>query len=897
MTMNVDRLVEECYRAIPWKWQQRPWEYLNHGKAVLSSEEQLNAYIAAYGEMHIVKCRMAMQNFPFDDLILFRNDYGVITRLKNFELYDWGCGQGLGSLVFLQMLHERDMLYGLRRITLVEPSTPAIARAEHWIRQVMNASTEIRSINRYIPSNGQPIWDDIKCETSIAIHICSNILDINEVGLKWMAQMTSNTASNNIYVCVGPQYGRGISRISDFHNYLGRPACFADFSRFPCAYTSKTNHPFGIEAKCFALDSKDAFNSNYQEQSEQIHTDEYQIGEDCLKGVLPNSVITAYQNLLDPFVKQRFEVYLRPSIGIEHPDFVLVNISRGIVIINVCDDISKFPEEYERVEAIKQAVINTYIKSLKIDAILAQSIYNVVKVGLYFISANAQEIEDACSSYFRDVLTNWEKIEDLRKNKLKTEAKEYILGEQPEDSTQFLIKLNKDNCLTAIDSIKCKGFKFAYYHELKEIILGKWHSFAEGDPTLHLTARQKACVDSESTRLRIRGVAGCGKTQIVAHKAVKEHIRTGTKVLIVTYNISLISYIRMRINQVPADFSTEAFEIINYHQFFISKAKKYAGSHVPFAAADNPKFFETYIDKIKQNKDQYDTIIVDEAQDYTSTWFDCLRLYFLSEKGRIILCGDSEQNIYNREIDSSTKMPIVHGFDDNGWRNINNRVSMRTLNPKIAILATRFANEFNISNEALAVQDELNLLDYKMGYYSLNASASADTIAKEIELIIQQNCLNHKDVVIIGQTINLLREVDYNLRSMFSYRTMTTFESKEEYEHLKSKTKDQDKLTIALKPIRRVAKVHFTTDIDCLKIATIQSFKGWESKSIIVIIQSEQDSVEVNDEQDFILQTRQNIPAHIYTAITRARENLFVLNLGNQRFHDFFKKWLKNDQP
>lgn len=894
MTMNVDRLVEECYKAIPWKWQQRPWEYLNHGKAVLSSEAQLNAYIAAYGEMHIVKCRMAMQNFPFDDLILLRNDYGVITRLKNFELYDWGCGQGLGSLVFLQMLHERDMLYGLRRITLVEPSTPAIARAEHWIRQMMNASTEVRSINRYIPSNDQPTWDDIKCNTSIAIHICSNILDINEVGLKWMAQMTSNIAGHNIYVCVGPQYGRGISRISDFYNYLGSPTCFADFSRFPCAYTSKTNHPFGIEAKCFTLNSPNAFNENYREQSEQIYTDEYQIGEDCLKGVLPNSVITAYQNLLDPFVKQRFDVYLRPSIGIEHPDFVLANISRGIVIINVCDDISKFPEEYARVETIKQAVIDTYIKSLKIDTILAHSLYNVIKVGLYFISANTREIEDACTSYFRDVLTNWEK-EGLKNNKLKAEAQEYIPDEQPEDPTRFLIKLNKDNCLTEIDTIKCKGFKFAYYHELKEIILGKWHSFAQGDSTLRLTPRQKEFVDSESSRLRIRGVAGCGKTQIVAYKAVKEHIRTGTKVLIVTFNISLISYIRMRINQVPADFSTEAFEIINYHQFFISKAKKYGGSHIPSGASDNSNFFKPYLDEIKQNKDQYDTIIVDEAQDYKSAWFDCLRLYFLTEKGRIILCGDSEQNIYNRDIDSSTKMPRVYGFNDNGWKNITNRVSMRTLNPRLAILATRFSNEFNISNEALAVQDDLNLLDYKMGYRYLNSSTPSDIIAKEIECIIRQNNLNIKDVVIIGQTINLLREMDYNLRSMFSYRTMTTFESKEEYVQVKSTTKDQDKLTIALKPIRRVAKVHFTTDIDCLKIATIQSFKGWESKSIIVIIQSEQDSVEANDEQDFILQTRQNIPAHIYTALTRARENLFVLNLGNQRFHDFFKKWLKND--
>ena len=175
--MNVGRLVDACYDSIPSTWRQKPWEHLNHGKAVLDSEESLNAYIAAYGEMHIVKCRMAMQNFPFEDLVFSRNDNGEITRLKNFELYDWGCGQGIGSLVFLQMLYEREMLYGLKRITLVEPSSIAISRAEQWVKQAANASTDIRVVNRFIPANDDPMWTDIDCQTSIAIHICSNILD------------------------------------------------------------------------------------------------------------------------------------------------------------------------------------------------------------------------------------------------------------------------------------------------------------------------------------------------------------------------------------------------------------------------------------------------------------------------------------------------------------------------------------------------------------------------------------------------------------------------------------------------------------------------------------------------------------------------------------------------
>ena len=288
----------------------------------------------------------------------------------------------------------------------------------------------------------------------------------------------------------------------------------------------------------------------------------------------------------------------------------------------------------------------------------------------------------------------------------------------------------------------------------------------------------------------------------------------------------------MRINLVPADFSTDAFEIINYHQFFISKARKYHGAIYPLVHLTMQDFSNLIVDDIRRNKDQYDTIIVDEAQDYTPAWFDCLRLYFLSEKGRIILCGDGEQNIYSREIESTTKMPMVRGFGQNNpWRNVSQRVSMRMLNPKIAILSSQFAREFNISNEELSIQqDNLNLFDYKVGYWYVNPAVFPDTIAGNIEWVMRQFNLNPKDVVILGQTIILLRVVDYHLRSKFSHKTMTTFESKEEYEEIKSKIYSPAKLELDLKAIRRVAKVHFTTDVDCLKLATIQSFKGWESK-------------------------------------------------------------------
>lgn len=60
--MEVNKIVEECYSRLPYEWKSRPWGLTDHGRRVLQTETELDGYLAAYGEMHIVKCRVALQN-------------------------------------------------------------------------------------------------------------------------------------------------------------------------------------------------------------------------------------------------------------------------------------------------------------------------------------------------------------------------------------------------------------------------------------------------------------------------------------------------------------------------------------------------------------------------------------------------------------------------------------------------------------------------------------------------------------------------------------------------------------------------------------------------------------------------------------------------------------------
>ena len=66
-------------------------------------------------------------------------------------------------------------------------------------------------------------------------------------------------------------------------------------------------------------------------------------------------------------------------------------------------------------------------------------------------------------------------------------------------------------------------------------------------------------------------------------------------------------------------------------------------------------------------------------------------------------------------------------------------------------------------------------------------------------------------------------------------------------------------------------------------MATIHSFKGWESPNVIFILEPESDN-----HDKYSISAKENAPELIYTAITRAKENLFIINLGNNTYHDFF---------
>lgn len=307
------RYVPDPFKSCPWAYRDSKGRTLEHGTAVLETEEQCCAYMAAYGPMHRHKLIRALDEneFPYKNL-----NNGV-------EIYDWGCGQGIGTVVIIEKLRQFGWLSKLKKVTLEEPSNVARQRAVLHVRQALGEqNTEITDIPYYLPSdygdNSNSITE-IDVHEPCAIHIFSNILDIEAVSLKGVSKMITSSGAQHIALCIGPA-NLNESRINTFSYYFKKEGLrvFTEFRD-----TNFGHHPNGRAYGCLIK----SFTYSLIHNSDILHKYSY---------FAPVQLFAAYSdvNLQGSSLQSAFEV-LAPFDMTAHknlcPVYALVSnlISRG----------------------------------------------------------------------------------------------------------------------------------------------------------------------------------------------------------------------------------------------------------------------------------------------------------------------------------------------------------------------------------------------------------------------------------------------------------------------------------------------------------------------------------------------------------------------------------------
>ena len=866
---SIDDIIDYCHNALPEEYKGRPWTHpeLNHGINLLASDVALNCYMSAYGDMHVTKCRAAMMNFPFNDI------------QGSIEIVDWGCGQGIGSATIIEVLRQRNLFQWLRKITLIEPSHSAIERANDNIRTLTHGTVEIDVKNLFLPANdiveGETL-NSIGYRYNNIIHVFSNILDVTAIDLGIVAKMVASAQGKHFVLCIGPQNGAAY-RIEKFCSVFGEQNYFSQINSVRYARTRRTAHPYTCMTRCFEYNGA-TIDLNKLALVDERHEAIY--NEYDLRLQIQNHVLSSQKARvawkLENILSVDDIMYIDAAVNEVAVDFIIVRPNKGILLLNIFE------------ENLNECTLSEDKKEINVHGQLYQSPIDLINLCQLSIKDGIEEllmstIEDNrnFSLIKKAVVFSENSIDEIKKffeyqNNVFNFT--FIFGKEIIENRDI-----SQNLYTTIGFLyNNNAFDDVVRRKLARMISPSWHSYQEGRIDMQPIGAQKRLSESSITQQKISGVAGSGKTQVLAFRAVNAMKRTGGDVLVLTYNITLANYLKFRLSEIREDFSWEKIDVYPYHQFFRIRAAE-CQLHVEFSSYQNEAFFEN-----SKGHKKYSAIFVDEVQDYTTEWLRIIMQNFLLvPNGELVVFGDPKQNVYQRPLDANGDIRL--GIIGGQW-NRQLTTSRRFTNPRLANLATAFQTQFmaNLPTDDIVAENTIsNTFNFQIvTYIDLTQNNSIESIITNIINIISNDNNEARDFAVLASSTKLLRNIDILYRQRTNEQTEITFISNETLEWLKQIHQVTDekaanwKFNRDFEALERTRKQLFTTDKRCLKISTIQSFKGWESPSVIVIL-----------ENDIVLHNttfRPMSPQTIYTAITRARENMYIINIGNDTYHNFF---------
>lgn len=401
---------------------------------------------------------------------------------------------------------------------------------------------------------------------------------------------------------------------------------------------------------------------------------------------------------------------------------------------------------------------------------------------------------------------------------------------------------------------------------------------------LELDSRQRELAETrtETGLRRIKGPAGSGKSVVLAARA-SSLAAAGKHILVVSYNITLLNYLRDL--AVRHDASRKVIrrqvDFLNFHNWCkrictqtgnIERYKAlWASSSNGFGLQPGP-ILESGLAMLVQNiyRDaagivpKYDAILVDEGQDFRPSWWQTLRMA-LKEGGEMVLVADKTQNVYGT-ASAWTEDAMANAGFRGPWSEL--KISYR-LPPAVIPLVSKFAREFMADEE----------IDFPEIEQRPNQLEFADTFPVELRWVHVD-----KSEKSLEACISELRRMMHNLRADTAIPDITFLSDSKNGRYLvaeleKGGVKVLHTFSENKQQSRRQKRAFFQGSAR-VKATTLQSFKGWEARHLILFV----DSIKRAEDK-----------ALLYTALTRLRRHehgscLAVVS-GCQELRTYGESW------
>lgn len=330
----------------------------------------------------------------------------------------------------------------------------------------------------------------------------------------------------------------------------------------------------------------------------------------------------------------------------------------------------------------------------------------------------------------------------------------------------------------------------------------------------------------------IFGVAGSGKTAILISRAryLAEQDRN-KKILLLCFNVALAAYLKNTLNEHPNIFVTH----------FDGWAKENGIVRNRETHEKNESMGKRFLSKLQRKQGDYrffDSILVDEAQDFESGWFSCAREALKDpDNGDLIIVGDGAQGLYKtvkfRWSDVGIKAAgrtISSRFRLN--RNYRNSTEIVSLAAKFA-LAEDMEEDEGVQALKVDPANSVRSTGFLPVLYNSFPTRAAET--EQIAIIVRHLLEGVWD----GQNID--RPLRPENIALLYRKCSDTFQppdgsGKTERQHMKDLIKTLEQVC----PVRWISdKTNYSLReevcSDGLKIQTIHSSKGLQYRAVIMI--------------------------------------------------------------
>lgn len=590
-------------------------------------------------------------------------------------------------------------------------------------------------------------------------------------------------------------------------------------------------------------------------------------------------------DFFDRLLPLEWEIYIQPHLNGLRPDFVLLNPNAGIAVFEVKDwnlramryqvkeRKGKAPKlvgsigektfslqhenPIEKTHRYKEEIFNLYCPRLQ-----QRTGFSVITAGVIFPFANELEVKKLFeqSLSHRRMLTYPQYSPISGFESLSSDKLSNVFPESSRTSSQFMSKEMAD--------------------DLRSWLVEPDFSATQRLP-LELDSRQKELATSRTPQgyRRLKGPAGSGKSLILAAR-VAELLKEDKTVLVVTFNITLLHYLK-DLTVRASDLGGKTRKIVtwlNFHNWC-----RRVCSECDFLEEYRSLWREGKLDKTKREQilkfdipalvssilsdpetakmtQTYDAILVDEGQDFFPSWWDTLRKVS-RPGGEMLLVADATQDIYESAKSWTDEAMSNAGFSG-PWAEL--KVSYR-LPPKALEVARYFANNFlpqDTVDLPYANQGELDIFPCQLRWVHTSVEKAPGVCIEEILNLAKTATSNSLAISDITFLTNNQKHGMLVVNGLGRYRINVVH------------TYSEDQLE------SRRKKMGFYMGDAKVKATTLHSFKGWESRSLVIYIGE---------------RATENSLALIYVGLTRLKRHvdgsyLTVISCA-EKLKEYGKSW------